>query len=283
MTKKVLGRGIDALISKVSSSESHGNIIKLATESIIPNRFQPRKNFDEENIKELAQSIKENGLLQPIAVTKIGENKYEIIHGERRFRACQYLGWKEIDAIIKESVDDTRKMVLALVENIQREDLNPIEKALAYSKMIEMGITQNDIARYCGKSKSSISNTLRLLELEPEIIDAIKNNLITEGHGRALMQIPDAEERKRVYQRIISEKLSVRDVEDYAKKFYSSEIKKRRHISSHKTPEILEMEKYFESRLGTKVEIRPFSEQSGKIMIHYFSIEDFERIKNKLG
>ena len=284
MAKKALGRGIDAIISRVNNDLPAGEfIVKIPIDDIIPNRFQPRQNFDDESIKELAQSIKESGLTQPIIVTKINENKYEIIAGERRYRACKQLGWKEIDAIIKSNINDNKKIILSFIENIQREDLNPIEKATAYSKMIEMGISQNEIADYCGKSKSSISNTLRLLELDPEIIEGIKNNLITEGHARALLQIPDIEERKRAYQKIIVEKLTVRDIERYSKEFYTTPKKQRKTKTAHKTPDIIEMEKYLESRLGTKVEIRPESETSGKIIINYFSLDDFERIKNKIN
>jgi len=284
MAKKALGRGIDAIISRVNNDLPAGEfIVKIPIDDIIPNRFQPRQNFDDESIKELAQSIKESGLTQPIIVTKINENKYEIIAGERRYRACKQLGWKEIDAIIKSNINDNKKIILSFIENIQREDLNPIEKATAYSKMIEMGISQNEIADYCGKSKGSISNTLRLLELDPEIIEGIKNNLITEGHARALLQIPDIEERKRAYQKIIVEKLTVRDIERYSKEFYTTPKKQRKTKTAHKTPDIIEMEKYLESRLGTKVEIRPESETSGKIIINYFSLDDFERIKNKIN
>lgn len=286
MAKKALGRGIDALISRVNENQREADIInKISIDDIIPNRFQPRYNFDDDSIRELAQSIKENGLAQPIIVTKINENKYEIIAGERRFRACKELGWTEIDAIVRNNISDNKKLTIALVENIQREDLNPVEKAFAYKRMIDMGMSQNDIAEYCGKSKATISNTLRILELEDDIIDGLKNNVITEGHARALMQIPDLEERKKAYQKIISEKLSVRDVEDIAKQFYSINNLdgSKKHQSIKKTPEIIEMEKHFESKLGTKVEIKPINETSGKIIINYFSFDDFERIKNKLA
>jgi len=282
MTKKALGRGIDAIISKVNSEIQKEEIIKkIPLDLIIPNRHQPRQNFDEESIKELAQSIKENGLINPITVTQIEGNKYEIIAGERRYRACKYLGWKEIDAIIKNNVDDNKKMITALIENIQREDLNPYEKAMAYKKMIEMGLTQQEISEHCGKSKASISNTLRLLELDEEIIEGLKNGLITEGHARALLQIPDIEERKKIYSKIISEKLNVREVEEYSKTYYQTKTIERK--KRNKTSEIIEMEKLFESSLGTKVEIKPLTETSGKIIINYFSLDDFERIKRKLS
>jgi len=283
MTKKALGRGIDAIISRVNTELSKEEIIKkIPLDTIIPNKYQPRQNFNEESIKELAQSIKENGLIQPIILSQIEPNKYEIIAGERRYRACKFLGWKEIDAIIKNDLNENKKMVTALIENIQREDLNPFEKAMAYKKMIEMGLTQQEISEYCGKSKASISNTLRLLELEDEIIEGLKNGLITEGHARALLQIPDTQDRKKMYNRILSEKLNVRDVEEYSKTYYSYNQSKVNRKRDNKPPEILEMEKLLESSLGTKVEIKPSTELSGKIIINYFSLDDFERIKNKL-
>lgn len=279
MNRKALGRGIDALIGKIETGKE--TITKIPLDKIVPNKYQPRKNFDENSIKELAQSIKENGLAQPILVTRIpGEDKYEIIAGERRYRACKFLNWKEIDAIVKNEIDDEKKLIIALIENLQREDLNPVEKANAYKKMLDFGMSQTEISNYCGKSKYYVSNTLRLLELEDEILNGLANGLITEGHARALLSIPDREERKKAYQKIISEKLSVRDIENYSKQFYKETSKKNKKTT--KTPEIYEMEKYFESKLGTKVEIKPTNQKSGKIIINYFSLEDFDRIKNKL-
>ncbi|MCX7641789.1 MAG: ParB/RepB/Spo0J family partition protein [Elusimicrobiales bacterium] len=280
MNKKALGRGIDALISKADSVYNKETIQKISIDKIFPNKLQPRQKFDEESILELAQSIKENGLAQPIIVTKIDSENYEIIAGERRYRACKYLGWKEIDAIVKNDITEDKKLKIALIENIQREDLNPVEKAQAYKKLIEMGINQNDIAFTCGKSKSSISNTLRILELDNEIINAIKDEIITEGHARALLQIPNLEERKNIFKRIISEKMSVREVEDIAKLFYKKTNKSRKALQQ--SPEVYEMEKLFESKLGTRVKIKPTTNISGKIIIEYFNLDDFERIKNKI-
>ncbi len=282
MTKKALGRGIDALISKADSTYNKDTVQKIPIENIIPNRLQPRKFFDDKSIEELASSIKENGLAQPIIVTRIDSEKYEIIAGERRYRACKLLGWKEIDAIVRNDISDDKKLRIALIENIQREDLNPIEKALGYKKLIEMGMSQNDIAVYCGKSKSSISNTLRILELDEEIINAIKEGIISEGHARALLQVPDISERKNLFKRIISEKLSVRDAEDAVRKFYSYERKIRKSSTHKKSPEVYDMERLFESKLGTKVQIKPSTDISGKIIIEYMTLDDFERIKNKI-
>lgn len=279
--KKALGRGIDALISKADAVYNKESVQKIPLDKIIPNRLQPRQNFDENSISELAQSIKENGLAQPIIVTKIDSDKYEIVAGERRFRACRMLGWTEIDAIVKNELTDDKKLKIALIENIQREDLNPVEKAYAYKKLMDMGMSQSEVAQTCGKSKSAISNTLRILELDEEIINSLKNGEITEGHARALLQIPDLKERKNVFKRIVSENMSVRDVEEIAKCYILVE-KKRSSKKSQKSPEVYEMEKLFESKLGTRVQIKTTSDISGKIIIEYFSLDDFERIKNKI-
>lgn len=281
MTKKALGRGIDALISRADAVYNKEIIQKIPLDKIIPNRHQPRKNFDESSISELAQSIKENGLAQPIIVTRINNETYEIVAGERRYRACKSLGWTEIDAIIKNDLTDDKKLKLALIENIQREDLNPVEKAYAYKKLIDMGMSQNDVAHTCGKSKSSVSNTLRILELEDDILDAIKNGNITEGHARALLQIPNKEERKNIFKKIINENMSVRDVENAAKKYYHSKTKKTKK-TLNKSPEVYDMERLFESKLGTRVQINPSTDISGKIIIEYFNLDDFDRIKNKI-
>lgn len=280
MTKKALGRGIDALISRADAIYNKEMIQRIPIDKIIPNRYQPRKSFDEVSISELAQSIKENGLAQPIIVTKTEDERYEIVAGERRWRACKSLGWSEIDAIVKNNLTEDKKLKLALVENIQREDLNPVEKAYAYKKLIEMGISQNEISQVCGKSKSAISNTLRILELEEEILDAIRERKITEGHARALLQIPDKQERINVCRRIINENISVRDVEEIAKRYYPSQTRKKKN--TYKSPDVYEMERLFESKLGTKVQINPKTDISGKIVIEYLNLDDFERIKNKI-
>jgi len=282
--RKALGKGIDALINRIEENNINNEVVeKIPLDKIIPNSLQPRQNFDEESLKELAISIKKHGLAQPIVVNKKDNGYYEIIAGERRFRACKILGLKEIDAIVKKSIDDEKKLALALIENLQREDLNPIEQAMAYKKLMsEYNMNQTEIAEYCGKSKYAISNTLRLLELDEEIIESIKKGIITEGHARALLSIPDKDERNRLYLRIISEKLTVRDIEAYSKKFHISKSKAPRKIL-HKSPEVIAAQDEMEKHLGTKVEIYPGNTpQSGKIIIHYYSLEDFDRIFSKL-
>jgi len=279
--RKALGKGIDALITRVQDDSE--SVKKIPINNILPNRMQPRQDFSEDSIKELAMSIKQHGLAQPILVTEFENGKYEIIAGERRYRACKYLNMSEIDAIVKKSINEEKKLALALIENLQREDLNPIEEAMAYKKLMSnYNMTQSQIAEYCGKSKYTISNTLRLLELDEKIISALKNSLITEGHARALLSVADLQERNRLFERIVAEKLTVRDIENYSKtdgkqKTYS------RKSHSKKLPEIVEAERELEKILGSKVEINCGADpRAGKIIIHYYSLDDYSKIINKL-
>jgi ParB family chromosome partitioning protein len=279
--RKALGKGIDALITRVQDDSE--SVKKIPINNILPNRMQPRQDFSEDSIKELAMSIKQHGLAQPILVTEFEDGKYEIIAGERRYRACKYLNMSEIDAIVKKSINEEKKLALALIENLQREDLNPIEEAMAYKKLMSnYNMTQSQIAEYCGKSKYTISNTLRLLELDEKIISALKNSLITEGHARALLSVADLQERNRLFERIVAEKLTVRDIENYSKtdgkqKTYS------RKSHSKKLPEIVEAERELEKILGSKVEINCGADpRAGKIIIHYYSLDDYSKVINKL-
>jgi ParB family chromosome partitioning protein len=280
--RQSLGKGIDAIITGLKENETLNEAVqKINIDKIRPNRHQPRKNFDEESLKELAQSIQKHGLTQPIVVLKDPElDNWEIVAGERRWRAAKIAGLMEIDAIVKTGLSDENRLTLSLMENLQREDLNAIEQAMAYKKLMEdFGITQTELSNYCGKSKSAISNTLRLLELNEEIQKGIQKNVITEGHARVLISIPDREKRMKIYSQILSKKMSVRDVENYARSFYSEKsLKKSAKKKGHKSPEIVDMELSFQKHLGTKVEIHPGNAQNGKIIIHYYSVDDFDRI-----
>lgn len=286
--RKALGRGLDSLLSKANvadPAQSTDTIKKIAIDKIRPNRYQPRRNFDETALAELSESIKERGLIQPISVWKDSDKDfYEIIAGERRLRACKLAGLKEIDAIIKKDLSDEQKLALALIENIQREDLNSIDTALAYKKLMEeFSISQADIARGVGKSRAAVSNTLRLLELSADIQSAIQSGIISEGHARALLSIPDVNRRKEVFQRIVVERLSVREVEKIAHDFLSGEEEPKQKTKNNKTPEIIALEQGLEKRIGTKVEILPsVVKNKGKIVICYYSLQDFERISDML-
>ena len=216
MVRQALGKGLDALIkqtqeiSEMTTQEAQQaapagtTVSKIAVNKIVPNRFQPRRVFDEEKLQELAQSIKEHGLTQPIVVVyDAGLDKYEIVVGERRFRATQLAGLTEIDAIVHKHLGDQEMCALALIENIQREDLNPIETALGYRNLMsKFYITQTDLASYCGKSKAAVSNALRLLELEPAIQEALQAGTISEGHGRALLMVTDPAKRDMLFKKM---------------------------------------------------------------------------------
>jgi ParB family chromosome partitioning protein len=282
--RKALGRGIDSLITKVQNNDISGDIVqKIPLAKIRPNRYQPRRNFDEAKLAELSESIKNRGLLQPISVWKDhGDDHYELIAGERRLRASKLAGLTEIDAIVKKDLDDEQKLGLSLMENIQREDLNAIDTALAYRRLMDnFGVSQAEIAERVHKSRAAVSNTLRLLELDEDIRQGIQAGVISEGHARALISIPDSAKRRELYQRIMAEKLTVRDVEGFAQGFHEHKPRASRapRGGSRRTPEVAELEGRLEKTLGTKVELLPGpGPQNGRIVIHYFSLDDLERV-----
>ena len=282
--RKALGRGIDSLITKVQSNDISGDVVqRIPLNKIRPNHFQPRRNFDEDSLAELADSIKKRGLIQPISVWKdAGDDQYELLAGERRLRASKLAGLTEIDAIVKKGLNDEQKLALSLIENIQREDLNAVDTALAYRQLMDdFGVSQAEIALSVHKSRAAVSNTLRLLDLDADILQGIQSGLISEGHARALVSVPDAARRREFYQRILAEKLSVRDVEDFARGFHSPRARTERKTRgvARKSPEVLELESSLEKRLGTKVDICPGSgPQNGKIIVHYYSLDDLDRV-----
>lgn len=315
MAKKVLGRGLSSLLARTDikktlsgikagknaagetaafgaiaeagqgqSIESNDELVqKILIDSIRPNKYQPRRKFEESALQELAESIKAHGLLQPITVWKdSGKDYYELIAGERRTRAAKLAGLKEIPAIVKKDLSDEEKLELALIENIQREDLNAIDTALAYKQLTEhFGISQADIARGLGKSRAAISNTLRLLELEENIRNAVQAGLISEGHARALLSVPNSLRRQEIFQRIVAEKLSVREVEALAQAFHTDSQEENQNIkvSAQKPPEIFDMQSALSQHFGSKVEIKTSAGgKKGKIIISYYSLDDFDRI-----
>ncbi|MCK5106815.1 MAG: ParB/RepB/Spo0J family partition protein [Elusimicrobiales bacterium] len=285
--RQALGKGIDALISKVNSDEAKKEALqKISINKIKPNRYQPRKIFKDESLEELAQSIKKDGLIQPITVCSVGNGSYELIAGERRWRASKLAGVKQIDAIVRKNLSNEQNLALSLIENLQREDLNAIDEGLGYKRLMEeFNVNQSEIAKYCNKSKSAVSNTLRLLDLDDDIKKAVQSELISEGHARALLSIGDAAKRKEAYHLIISDKWSVREVENYVRNNSPKRENKKSKVSKiNKTPEIIEYESNLEKYLGTKVEIQSGdSPESGKIIIKYCSLDDFDRIYNILS
>lgn len=285
--RKALGKGLDALLnggmndSYETGGENASGVQKIPLDKIIPNRYQPRKTFNEESLQGLAESLKQHGLTQPIVVVyDPGMDKYELVVGERRFRASQLAGFTEIDCIIHSKLDDKQMCALALIENIQREDLNPIETALGYKSLMQkFMISQTELGEYCGKSKAAVSNSLRLLNLEPEIQEAIKNGDISEGHGRALLMVSDEKKREVLFKKIISSKMSVRQAEEAAKNAMDETVKQK----PQKTPDTLAFESSLQEALGTKVELKYGSKPSkGKLILHYNSLEELEQISQRL-
>lgn len=273
MIKPGLGRGLDALIpTKIEDDE---NIQEIRIKDIRANRYQPRRNFDEEKISELAKSIKNHGVLQPILLRKM-QDKYELVAGERRWRAAIEAGIDTIPAIIKD-ISDTEAMEIALIENIQREDLNPIEEALAYRELMEgFGLTQEELSSRLGKSRSKIANTIRLLNLDKEIQNMIADGKLTAGHARALLGIKNRAKRINLAKRIVEENLSVRDIEEIIKQ-KKSKPKKNRPKLQDDNPVFQEISDNLQSLLGTKVKMKG-TESKGKIEIEYYSEDELDRV-----
>ncbi|WP_077369278.1 ParB/RepB/Spo0J family partition protein [Anaerosalibacter sp. Marseille-P3206] len=276
--KRGLGKGLSALIPDepieefLEIGEEKDSITNIDISLIKPNKNQPRKEFDEEGLEELSHSIKSYGIIQPIIVRKV-ENKYEIVAGERRWKASQLAGLKEVPCLVRD-IEDFEAMKLALIENIQREDLNPIEEARAFKELMDKyKLKQEELSQVVGKSRSYIANTLRLLNLDNETLNLVEEGKITSGHGRALLSIKNQKERKRATDEIIGKKLNVRQTEDMAK-----QIKINKSISSkRKDPIVVELEENLMSYLGTKVKII-YGKDKGKIEIEYYGEEDLERI-----
>ena len=272
MAKRGLGKGLSALISSEMSEENQIKMISI--NSIEPNKEQPRKYFDEDKLEELASSIKEHGIIQPLIV-KQEEDYYVIVAGERRWRAARLAGLKEIPVIIQ---DYTTKelMEISLIENIQREDLNAIEEAKAYKTLMnQFSLTQEELAGRIGKSRPAIANTLRLLQLDEKIQELIIQGEITEGHGRAILRLPDKEAQLALAKKIIKDHLSVRETEKKVDEMLKKPKKKT--IKDEKEVIYKEIEDKIKNILGTKVQITR-GKKKGKIEIEYYNENDLERI-----
>jgi ParB family chromosome partitioning protein len=272
---KGLGKGLKALIPDVESQV--GELTEVDVDLISPNPKQPRRIFDSDKLDELAKSIKENGIIQPLVVRKVADI-YEIIAGERRWRAAKISGLTTLPVIIK-AVSDADAMKIALLENLQREDLNPIEEAEAYRLLIEEHeMTQESLAENLGKSRSSISNSLRLLSLPVSLRNDLEKNLISMGHARALLGITDENIQRQLADRVISEDLSVREIESIVQRINNvsrETLKRVRTIN----PEISRVETALQTSLGTKVRIKISKDDTkGRIEIEYFSQDELNRL-----
>jgi ParB family transcriptional regulator, chromosome partitioning protein len=289
LKKQALGRGLSALlkdpendiksVNDKNADKVVGNIIELEIEAIEINPFQPRSNFNEDSLRELASSIKELGVIQPITVRKLEFNKYQLISGERRLRASILVGLTTIPAYIR-IANDNESLIMALVENIQRHDLDPIEIALSYQRLIdEIQLTQEQMSERVGKKRSTIANYLRLLKLDPVIQTGIRDGFITMGHGRAIINIENQDIQTDIYQKIVSQNLSVRDTEALVKNYQESLKPKPAGKQKSAGFEIADSEKNtFNTYFGTKVDVKIAGNGKGKITIPFHSEEDFNRI-----
>lgn len=286
--KRAMGRGLGAILSAESKAVQSatdagakdlvGNIVEIPIEDIYPNANQPRTHFDEKALQELAESIKVLGIIQPITVRKDGA-KFEIISGERRYRASKMAGLKEIPAYVR-LVNDQELLEMALVENIQREDLDAIEVALTYQRLLEeIGLTQEALSQRIGKERSTITNSIRLLKLNPDVQQAIRNGDISAGHGRAILSLENPEDQQALFKQIVNNRLSVRQAEEAAKHFKSP-----KEISISKEPKTLpnnlrRAEKTLADTLALKVEIKSSAKgDKGKIVLNFDNEEELEKI-----
>jgi ParB family transcriptional regulator, chromosome partitioning protein len=280
MARQVLGRGLSALLGEEITKTSGEELLELDLDMIEPNSEQPRSRFTEENLEELAQSIRANGIVQPIVVRRKGKN-YQIIAGERRWRAAQRVGLPKIPAVVKE-VGDEKLLELALIENIQRQELNAIEEAKAYKNLINtIGLTQEMVAERVGKNRTVVTTSLRLLKLPDEIQKLIEEEKISAGHGRALLMIDDLEAQKRLAKTIIEMSLSVRETEKSVKRLSRGETQntEKKGFNLKKDPNLKAAETKLRRFLGTNVHILPDGKGTGgKIEIEYYGEVDLDRI-----
>jgi ParB family transcriptional regulator, chromosome partitioning protein len=269
-----LGKGLGALIPEEDTNLENNTVMKIEMNLIKANENQPRKNFDEEKIEQLAESIKEHGIVQPIVLKKDG-NTYTIVAGERRWRASKSIGLKEIPAVVME-LTDKQVLEISLIENIQREDLNPIEEAIAYKKLIdEFDLTQEVLSKRIGKSRTAVTNCLRLLNLDERVQDYLIDGVISEGHGRTLLAVPDKDAQYILAQKVIDEGLNVRDTEKFIKSL--GKEKKEKNSKYKDNIYFVDIKDKLQDYFGTKVSLIN-KKNKGKIEIEYYSEDDLQRI-----
>ncbi|MFH1173399.1 MAG: ParB/RepB/Spo0J family partition protein [bacterium] len=293
MADKILGRGLDSLIppkkiresmatieqSSVVISDVQGRTREMDVNKIVANPNQPRQQFDHQHLEELIDSIREHGIIQPLVVATSGDH-YELIAGERRLRAAKFLELKTVPVIIREA-GEQEKLEISLIENIQRENLNPIEEAVAYQRLIdEFNLSRGEVAKKVGKSQSFVNNQIRLLNLSKEVKQALIDGVITAGHGKIIAGMPNEKEQLRFYRQVLKNELSVRATEQAAQRV---PIKaQNRKPKNGQDPDLLEKERELESALGTKVKIVKETKERGKIMIDFYSLEELQAIIEKI-
>lgn len=280
MSRKALGRGLRALIPETKAPEGP-RLLELEIEQVVPGRYQPRQDFDSEKILDLARSIKARGVIQPIVVKALDGDRYELIAGERRWRAAREAGLGTVPALVR-SAEDPEALELALVENLQREDLNPMEAARAYHLLMEnFGLTQEDVAAQVGKDRSSVANHLRLLKLPAEIQEEVIRGRLSMGHARAILSLGSKERQVRASKTIISRGLSVREAEKLARDLAAPEPARKR-VKAKKDIYIKDLEDRLRRSLGTKVTIRPGA-MGGTIEIAYYGGDELDRLMDCLA
>jgi len=277
LRRRGLGRGLDALLPSGGSEIIESGVREIPTSQISPNRLQPRQRFDPEKLTELADSIREHGLVQPIVVRPT-ETGYELIVGERRWRAAQLAGIKVIPAVIKDIGSDADVLEVALVENLQREDLNPLEEAAAFQYLIgEFGLTQEEVSKKVCRSRPQVANTLRLLNLDAEIQEAIQTGDLTMGHAKVLLSLDEGVRQKQLFRRILEKGLSVRETENAARRMSETETPEKVRKPEAKAPGRAAVEEQLRDALGTRVRVRGEGGR-GQIEIEFYSEEDLGRI-----
>jgi ParB family chromosome partitioning protein len=284
--KSVLGRGLAALIddaddanlSPIGVQSSVSNISEISLDCIEINTFQPRNYFDEDALNELAESIKVQGIIQPITVRKLAENQYQIISGERRWRASKIAGLKAIPAYVRVA-DDQQMLEMALIENIQRENLNAIEIALSYQRLMsECSLKQEELGERVGKNRTSVTNYLRLLKLPPDIQIAVRDNRISFGHARAIINIDNIETQLSIFKKIINEDWSVRKVEDFVREIGQAKKAADPKKANSTQNEYKKLQDKLVTHFDTKVTLKVDEKNQGEIKIPFYSVEDFNRI-----
>jgi len=284
-----LGKGLDALLSGTAADETRpagGGEVRLPLEKLKANPNQPRKQFDEESLRELADSIREHGIIQPVIVEENGDGTYLIVAGERRSRAARLAGLREIPAIIR-NYSDERRLEVALIENVQRADLNPVEEAAAYRRLMELtGLSQEDVAARVGKNRSTVANALRILKLPEDMLGSLEAGQMTSGHARAILSVINPADQRVLFGRIVADAISVRETEKMAGELNSGSragtAKPKEAPAHEKAPELLAIEQRFIDALGTKVAISG-NLKRGTIRIDYFSMDDLDRLYSILS
>ena len=278
--KDRLGRGLGALLGDYSTADRApaGDVRSLVISSIFPNPLQPRREFSEAELAELTSSIGENGLLQPLLVRPSGPGRYELVAGERRLRSVQRLGWQEVPVVVRK-VEDEDLLVLALVENLQREELNPLEEAEGYRTLTErFGLTQEEVSRAVGKDRSTVANLLRLLKLPPSLRRLLEAGELSGGHARALLSVEDPVRAANLARQAVKEGWSVREVERRARGSAPGAVSRAAKIRPTRDPVVLALEETLRERLATRVKIRAGKKGTGVIEVPFHGSEDFERI-----